>query len=1284
MPEPSKQDTAKRRPFLRWAGRVLVAGLFVLVLLLVFHRPLLLWALNRLGPEAARRAGVELQWQVEGSLWSDLEVNNLRTTVQGHVIRVQHLGLRYDLAPAWQGDWFKIPKGITVHDVNAVIDLSTPSPAVPKAAASAPSDPKELGEMLKKLVLPDIDLQHITVTVLMPDGSAMLNDLSLVIPSGKEGTLSIGSVEHQALVSYPLHDIQARVKLSGTSLRITTLKLPPQLEVEELNVDAGAFDQGKIALTTKIRSGKAGIGLAAKADVRGDHPLVDATVDVTGVDEQEAGMWLPSVPEWKAKINKLRITAKGDPMDPRAFDAAVSLEVTNLGYQQWKGDSFNLEAGLAKGRLEVSQLAAVAGGNRIEATTQAEAPSDWAGFAKTPLRVQWKIDAPTLQSLAGLPVKVSGGIKGEGDVQIDDQGLRHFAATLGMRDLALDQNKLRTLDAKASGDLKSLAFEARALATAGDGQLDVHGNLGLAAGMPSDAAWKLVLPQPEALVRSLGIAWPADVAAGEVRTEGSASFELAKLQASQFNEAKGAGILSLKQIAWRGAPCPQVSAGWKVEQGRASLSHLDVELPGANHVHAEGGMELAGKQAFDGSLSVTLPDLAALQPWVAAGTMPATPAPSTPAPALRGGSVSLEWKGSGVLKDALALQGETSLKVDQVRLDTLPEAASLTTHFTHDLEGASVTDLSASFGPWAASLHGTVAKTGLDIAGIEASHGGKKLVTGEIKVPLDLQAIPVPVNQTKPLHIRIATEGRLSLKELAELGKSKLPPELSGFLSATIGADGTLQAPEVRVEVKGEELHLPKVPGKDPGQVSLLVTLKDGAFAMDNVVAVKPLEPLSIHATAHLDVPALLKNPAQAMETPFEATVKLDQPSLAFLVPLVPMLDDLRGSLKVDASAKGTARNPRVQGSVVIEVPTLQPHDPDLPLIKALKAKITVDGTLVKVESFSAVVAGGDVSIHGSCDLKDMTKPGFDVTLKARDLLAVRNEMMSLRTDADISCKGVPSAAAVTGSIGLTRGRVFQEVNFLPLTKMMNDLPPLPDAEAHALQASAGSASPLPPSLAAWTFDVGLKTKDPIRLLGNVLNGGVNIDLKVGGNGSAPQVIGGVNLSDAVLNLPFSTLRVKEGVVSFVKDHPFTPTLQLEAESTVDVYDVVLRGYGSALDPKIRFTSTPPLAEGEIATLLATGATTSGLQKAGDDAAGRALLFLVREAYRRAFISKSKPLKKGEKPSESRFIVQERSENGALGGVTGIYEFSRKMKIVGSTDKDGGFRAMLHYLFRFD
>jgi hypothetical protein len=368
---------------------------------------------------------------------------------------------------------------------------------------------------------------------------------------------------------------------------------------------------------------------------------------------------------------------------------------------------------------------------------------------------------------------------------------------------------------------------------------------------------------------------------------------------------------------------------------------------------------------------------------------------------------------------------------------------------------------------------------------------------------------------------------------------------------------------------------------------------------------------------------------------------------------------------------------------LVLDVPSVEPHDTDLPLVKNLKAKVIADGTLIKVESFQAVVAGGEVSASGSCDLKDTAQPAFEVSLKARDLLVMRNEMLSQRTDADLTCKGSPKAARFSGTIGLTRGRVFQEVNFLPLSKLMNDLPPLPDAQA-GKPAVAESPSLLPPALAGWTFDVALKTKDSIRLLGNVLNGGVKVDVRLGGDGKTPLITGGASLEDARLNLPFSTLRVKTGEVTMVPDHPLAPNLELLAESTVDAYDIELRGHGSVLDPKLRFTSTPPLAEGEIATLLATGSTTSGLKKAGDDAAGRALLFVVREAYRRAFNSSSKPLAKGEKPSESRFIVQERTEDGALGGVTGIYEFSRKMKIVGSTDKQGGFRAMLHYLFHFD
>ena len=1070
---------------------------------------------------------------------------------------------------------------------------------------SKPTDKQAIIDMVKKIVWPDIDLQNINLTVLLPDATLRIKDLDFQMSSGKQGTLHVASVEHPALALYPLHDISAKLAINGAVLTIDELKLPPNLEVQHLKADAGEYGKGKIAASTRILSGAASVDLDAKADLSGEHPLIDTTIDVVGVDEKLLGLWIKNLPPAKATLRTLHITAKGDPMLPRQLAASLLLDVRDLAYDKYHGEGLVVEAKLADGKVNVSQLSATTGGNRVEITTLIDAPSDWPAFAKAPMQVNWKLTAPTLQTIAGLPMKLNGSINGEGSAKLENQALKDFDAHVTANDVAVDAHKLRSLDATAKGDLKRVNFNAAALADAGDGKLDAKGEIGLEAGTQSHAEWNLVVPKPDELTKSLGIAWPPDVGVGEVRSDGALDFDLAKVKAQDFDAAKGKGTLMIQQPTWKSAPCEQITADWKLESGKATVNALDVKLPGDNTIHLEAVMDLAGTQAFDASLSVQTKDLAALRAWLDAAEVKQ----------LQSGSVTLNWKGSGKLKDGLKLGGEASLKVDALRYETLPDAANLDTGFAHDLEGADFKNFTAKLGPWSASMTGTVSKTGVDLKNIEAFHETKKLITGEIQVPLDLAAKPVPVDQTKPMHVRIETTERHSLADLAQMAKVTLPPELAGLVSVSVALNGTLPQLQSRIEVKAEELHLPKTPTKEPGSMNLLVTLDDGALHLAHTASVKPLEPFTADITAKMNVMALLNDPKLAMETPFEASVTHHQPNIAFLKPMVPMLDELEGSVLVDFKADGTGNAPHVHGSVIVDVPKVTPHDPELPLVKDLKLHLTGEDTMVKLESLHALVAGGVVDISGTCDLAalavkpetehpllgpasdgqergrdfspDQNAPGlksrprsagpsFDVSLKARDLLVVRNGMMSLRTDADLNCKGVPTAANVTGSIGLTRGRVFQEVNFLPLNKMMNDLPPLPDEKA-SKPSKEPNASPLPPMLKDWNFDIAVKTKDNIRLLGNVLNGGVKIDINVGGNGAAPQVVGEVDLEHAVLNLPFSTLRVRKGVVSLAADKPLAPTLELFAESTVDAYEVDLRGYGPVTDPKIHFTSTPPL-----------------------------------------------------------------------------------------------------------
>lgn len=1273
MSDPATPRLPFFRRLWRWLRWFVLAGFVSLALVIAFHRPLILWGLNRFGPDIASKAGIALKWQVEGSLWSDLSISavNANGGDPGIKLSLGKLALAYNLAPAWHGDYLSIAKGLTLHDVEATIDLRHPKPAAKEAPAKR-SDPKQTLDLLRQLKLPNIDLRNINATVLLPDATLKIEDLDLVWPAGKSGELHIARVEHPALAAYPVHDVTARLALDGTTVRIEDLKLPPEIEVAHLTADLAKFDQNEVRADTTIRSGQASIDVKAKANLK--TFATDATIDITNLTEADAARWVKDLPPAKAKLDKLHIVAKGDPLHPRQLDASIEMLVTGLAFKDYRGDRVTLTTTLKDGHLSIAPLAIEAAGNRVELSAQATAPAEWKDFAHAAMSAQWKLSAPALDKLTGLPIKLSGSIEGSGSASLKAQSLENFSATLKGVGLGVDDHQLKSLNMDAKGDLSAINFDVKALAAAGDGQLDATGDVSMAAGKQSRVQWKLVLPRADELAKSLKLTLPPDITTGEVKADGSLLFDLAQLKAQKFDEAKGFGTLDVNAITWKKAPCDSVHAEWSLENGIAKLTRSLIQLePGGNQLSATGSFALDGDQAFDGKLQLNFAALPALKPWFdALGQKPITE-----------GFLHLDWSGQGKLKPALTVSGQTKLLVTDLRLPERPEKIKLQTELTHDLESATFTSLKASLGPWSADLKGKVSKTAIDLTINHARHGYFELISGVVQVPLDLQAKPVPLDAAKPMHIALAMSHPLMLHQLAEIANAKLPDDVAGQATLSIAIDGPLSKPEAKIAVLVNELQLPRTLTTDVGKVSLNIDLKDEQLHTALVADVKPIEPLNVAVNAKVQTMPLLAKPDTAMDLPFTAEVKLDQRSLEFVKPMVPLLQELKGTASIDLKADGTARSPHLSGVVQLDVPEVTPRDPDLPLVKNLKARITGDGTTVKLETLHAMAAGGEVDVSGSCDLKDLKQPAFDVALKARDLLVVRNEGMSLRTDADIACKGLPTKASVTGTVGLTRGRVFKEVNFLPLSQMMNDLPPLPDEKA-SKPSKEPNASPLPPMLKDWTFDLGIKTKDDIRLLGNVMNGGTKIDLKVGGNGAKPVVTGEVSLEQARLNLPFATLHIRKGVVALTEENPLDPTLELMAESTVDVYDVVLRGYGRALDPKIHFNSTPPLPEGEIATLLATGATTSGLKKGGGDLAGRALLFALREAYRRAFVSKSKPLKPGEKESESRFLVQERSEDGQLGGVTGIYEFNRKMKIVGSSDKAGGFRAMFHYLFRFE
>jgi hypothetical protein len=323
------------------------------------------------------------------------------------------------------------------------------------------------------------------------------------------------------------------------------------------------------------------------------------------------------------------------------------------------------------------------------------------------------------------------------------------------------------------------------------------------------------------------------------------------------------------------------------------------------------------------------------------------------------------------------------------------------------------------------------------------------------------------------------------------------------------------------------------------------------------------------------------------------------------------------------------------------------------------------------------MLAGGRLRVTGGAGMDDFKDPALDFQLTADEVLVVRDENLSLRANAALTCRGRLSAAEVKGQVDLVRGRVFKEIEFLPLS-LPNDLPQPPPPTTLGKQ----GAPALAPPFDRWNFDVAIKTRDPIRLMGNVAKGNAVADLRLSGPGARPELTGTVKLEEMWLKLPFSRLNITEGVVSFSKEQPFDPQINITGESITGSRMVQVFVQGRALDPKVRLTSSPPLPEGEIASLLATGVTTSDLTSSRDEAAGRAAFVLLKQTYRKLFRQSAVDASDDEPPRLS-FEFSVFGSDPSRRGVSAVYELTPKWRAIGRVGETGTFRGLLHYLIRF-
>lgn len=1243
MQSASEKQTPRR--WWRWLQRLLLAGCALVVLAAVFHRPLLRLLLRHGGPQGAALAGLKLRWEVDGSVTNDLRLSNIEAS--GLMIdqaTIGELSAAYDTMRAIKTGDIDIISRVALKDVHADVDLRK----LPKPSEEPPSAPPPSSGKPPPLVWPAvIDIENINAHITLADGKTLIvRGLTLRVGEGMPG---IFRCKEFSMTPGELHltQVSANVHWGSRMLSIKDLDLPYGSRLKNLQLDLREWTEDAVSVALSAGLGKGAVSVTALArGIFAGLMHMQAEVKVSDLSSVEL-QTLPLPKNIAFGPVSATVHAKGNPLKPTQLAVDGSVSIPNLRAAGVTLDAVSLAFEAKDGQAKISEAKITRGTNEITVTADAKLADE---VARSAWSAKLTAKITDITQLLDQPPPAKGIV----DLNADAHGIgatpTKAVAHLRGKNLAYTRYQLPELAVDVSLDGKEAKVNVPALMLGAGNRIDLNAAMTMEDSMPVTADWRIQIDDPAGLIKTVNLPPLSQPISAKLSTQGRAT-----LKANDPMKANATLQLMVKDGRLGDAPLPSVEVLADMANGAATLKACRVTVDEKNHIDLKGKASLQAPWNFAVDGAVQLPELKALNPLLAAFK----------APAIEDGSLETQldvkgdaspWRGSGSI----------SMRATKVKVSGMPDAADVNLQTTFAETTATLQTLQATLGPWKLLATGTVTDKRADLSELSFWQKERQLMSGHARAAYDLSSLDVLLKAKElPVH------------EVAAAAGIKNVPQ--ALFSSEIAVHSLEDA---RVMLNLKDVKAPGVPKSlPPAQVDVTTVLHGGNLSVDAKVEQKPLQPLVLHAQAPVVVAELMKKPDLAKDLPLKATLELAESDLSFVRDFAPQLiKAIPAKLKLNAKVDGTLTKPLIDSALDLDAPEVLFTSADLPSVRDVKVRVRTHDRTLLLEDISTLLAGGHVRLGGSINATQTDNPHFDLKVTAREALVFRNPTSSLRANADVACVGSLKAARVSGVVEAVRGRIFQEVNLLPnvmsVVKQSEPLPPPPPATSKTSQKVE-----LPPILKDWTFDLKVRTRDPVLLAGNLVNGAISADIALGGTGARPRLTGFANVDRLLLKLPFSLLKITKGVVTMDPNNPFAPKLDVRGESRIGSNDITLYVYGNATNPKTRFTSTPPMSEADIVTLIGTGMTLGGdNSQMASEAMTRAAFLVISETWRKMF---NKTKKVSDEPPKLHMSFNPSGGDRANDSMQAMYEVTPSVRFTGRFTQSGRMKALLGYVLRF-
>jgi translocation and assembly module TamB len=386
--------------------------------------------------------------------------------------------------------------------------------------------------------------------------------------------------------------------------------------------------------------------------------------------------------------------------------------------------------------------------------------------------------------------------------------------------------------------------------------------------------------------------------------------------------------------------------------------------------------------------------------------------------------------------------------------------------------------------------------------------------------------------------------------------------------------------------LRGEtELHISvRGPATDKTKLEahLTIPVLDASYQSLQIAAAGPIHVDYANSVLNIQ-PAIIKGMDTSLQ--FQGRIPIDKPEAMAVsargsvdLRLIQLLrPDVQsgGSIALDVNARGTLKNPGVNGQIRLQNASFSTEQ--MPLgIQDLNATMQVSDTSVQIINGSGKLGGGPVTLGGSVIYRPQLQ--MNVAVSAKSVRLRYPEGMRTIFGADLTLTGNPQAS-------LLQGRVL--IDALSFTSDF-------DLSSFMAQFTGTSA---PPSGQSMTDNVKLQiaVQSTSQLNAGTAQLGIegSANLRVVGTASNPVVIGRADLTSGDIFFAKNQYHLERGLITFANPNQTEPVLNMLITTTINQYNLNITIRGPIEKLQTNYVSDPPLPPIDIINLIARGQTTT-------------------------------------------------------------------------------------------